>query len=139
MMDVLLYTVVLNLFDEYVDSIVIESFTVSLIAAVVMKGLIDAIQYGMESVQGHFREREGSGARVLMVVLLWAILFLSKFAILWIVDIIFEDDVDLGGFLQVLILVLVMMVTRRVSLFVFERLGGSNRNAPEKADALESS
>ena len=60
-----------------------------------------------------------------MVLLAWAILFMSKFAILCIIDIVFEDDVDLGGFLPVLIIVLVMMVARRASLIVLVRLGGS--------------
>ena len=135
----LVYTVVLNLFVEYVDSIVIDSFTVSLLAAVVMKGLIDAIQYLLKSVTDHFRDREGPTARMITIVLAWAILFSSKFAILWIVDIVFEEDVDLGGFLSVLVLVLVMMVARRASSFVFDRLGRTNGNAPDQADEVASS
>jgi hypothetical protein len=43
MMDVLVYTVVLNLFVEFVDSIVIDSFLVSLLTAVVIKVMIDLI------------------------------------------------------------------------------------------------
>jgi hypothetical protein len=43
MMDVLVYMVVLNLFVEFVDSIVIDSFLVSLLTAVVMKVMIDLI------------------------------------------------------------------------------------------------
>jgi hypothetical protein len=39
------------------------------------------------------------------------------------VQIIFEDDVDLGGFLNVLILVLAMMIARRLSNTAFVHLG----------------
>jgi hypothetical protein len=53
----------------------------------------------------------------------WAIMFFSKIVILEVVQLIFEDDVDLGGFLNVLILVLAMMVARRVTAAVFVRLG----------------
>jgi NhaP-type Na+/H+ or K+/H+ antiporter len=61
---------------------------------------------------------------------LWAILFFSKILILEVVDVIFEEDVDLGGFLNVLILVLAMMVARRLSFAIFRRLG-----PPEDAPA----
>lgn len=116
LMDVLVYTAILNLFDEFVDSVTIDSFTVSLLTAVVMKGLIDAIEFLMDSVKGRFGDKEGTAARAVTITLMWVILFLSKFAILWVVDIIFEDDVDLGGFFQVLVMVLVMMLARRVSV-----------------------
>jgi hypothetical protein len=137
MLDVLVYTAVLNLFDEYVDSVVIESFTVSLITAMVMKALIDAIQFLMDALKDHFREREGPAAKAIMVFLAWVILFLSKFAILWTVDIIFEDDVDLGGFLEVLIMVLVMMVARRLSMIVFEHLGPPTVEAPDTTQEVD--
>lgn len=123
MMDVLTYTVVLNLFDEYVDEIVINSFTVSLLTAVVMKGLLDVIQSLVDRLKYYFSQKEGTAARVGFWLAAWATLFFSKIVILEIVDLIFEEDVDLGGFLYVLILVVVMMVARRVSTAIFLRLG----------------
>ena len=124
---------VLNLFAEFVDSIVIDSFLASLPTGVVMKALIDVIQYLMDLVKKHFGDKEGAAARVTFVVLAWVILFLSKFATLWVVDAIFEEDVDLGGFLEVLIIVLVMMVARRLSLGLFTRLGTWNSNEAGRA------
>lgn len=41
--DVLIYVVILNLFDEFSDAITIESLWISLLTAVVMKILLDAI------------------------------------------------------------------------------------------------
>ena len=43
MTDVLVYVVVLNLFVEYVPTVITESFTISIFTAVVLKFLIDAI------------------------------------------------------------------------------------------------
>ena len=58
-------------------------------------------------------------------------MFFGKIAILVIVAVIFEDDVDLGGFFNVLILVVAMMVGRRASGAVFLRLGArSSRPGP---------
>ncbi len=124
MMDVLIYTVVLNLFVEFVDAIVIDSFAVSLLTAVVMKGLIDLINALLQRTKDHFGQKEGTAAKVLFGVTAWAIMFFSKILILEVVQLIFEDDVDLGGFLNVLVLVLAMMVARRVTATVFGRLGG---------------
>ena len=54
MMDVFVYTVVLNLFVEYVDPIVIDSFTVSLLTAIVMKVIIDLIAELVARAKGYF-------------------------------------------------------------------------------------
>jgi hypothetical protein len=124
MMDVLVYTVVLNLFVEYVDSIVIDSFLVSVLAAIVMKGLIDLIAYLIQRVKRYFGDKDGTAAKVLFGLTAWAIMFGSKIVILVVVQIIFEEDVDLGGFLNVLMLVIAMMVVRRISTAIFVRLGG---------------
>lgn len=53
-------------------------------------------------------------------------MFGSKILILLVVQIIFEEDVDLGGFFNVLVLVIVivMMVARRLSTAAYVRLGG---------------
>jgi len=59
MMDVFVYTVVLNLFVEFVDSIVIDSFTVSLLTAIVMKFMIDLINELVGRVKAYFADREG--------------------------------------------------------------------------------
>jgi hypothetical protein len=41
--DVLVYIVVLNLFVEFVDAIVIESFWISILTAILLKLLLDAL------------------------------------------------------------------------------------------------
>jgi hypothetical protein len=133
MMDVLIYTVVLNLFVEFVDSIAIDSFAVSLLTAVVMKGLIDLINALLQRTKDHFGQKDGTTAKVVFAVTAWAIMFFSKIVILEVVQIIFEDDVDLGGFLNVLVLVLAMMVARGATAAVFGRLGGPHDKSHESA------
>jgi hypothetical protein len=131
MIDVLVYTVVLNLFVEYVDSIVIDSFTVSLLTAIVMKLLIDLIDYVVALAKGYFERKGSTLAKVLFGLSAWAIMFFSKIVILEVVQIIFEEDVDLGGFVNVLMLVIAMMVARRLSTAVFVRLGGPGAASDE--------
>ena len=130
--DVLIYIVVLNLFVEYVDAIVIDSFTISIFTAVLLKALLDVILGLEHRVAHYFEHRTGPLSKVLRVLSTWLILFASKFVILEIVDIVFGDHVELGGFITVLSLVLVMMIAREVVQRIFVSLG---RSQPVAADS----
>ena len=129
MMDVLVYTVVLNLVVEYVDSVVIYSFTVSLLTAIVMKVMIDGINALVDRAKVYFGAKDSTLEKVLLALSSWAIMFGSKVVILLVVQIIFEEDVDLGGFLNVLLIVLAMMIARRIASLIFRRLGDGGRLA----------
>jgi hypothetical protein len=121
--DVLVYIVVLGLFVEYVPSVVTESFIISIFTAVVLKLLIDAIAGLEHRASDWFKRREGSGWRVLRLVTMFSILFLSKFAILEIIDIVFGDRVTLGGFVGVALLVVTMILARLALTWTYRRLG----------------
>ncbi len=123
MADVLVYVVVLNLFVEYVDAVVIDSFAISILTAVLLKLLLDVIVGLEHRVSGFFRRRSGTVFRILELVSAWAILFLSKFALLEIVDIVFGDEVELGGLLEVILLVIALMATRQLFQSIYEHLG----------------
>ena len=93
MTDVLVYTVVLNLFVEWVPGVEIESFTISIFTAVVLKLLLDVILYFEHTIRGWFGQRDGAAWRVLGGMATLGILFLSKFIILEVIDILFGDEV----------------------------------------------
>jgi hypothetical protein len=117
--DVLVYTVVLNLFVEYSDAIVIDSFTISILAAVVMKVLLDLLT----GVEHAVREFFGRINRALGLLAMWLVLFLSKFVILEVFDLIFGDHVELGKFIDVLLLIVAMMVARIGTGRLYQALG----------------
>ena len=119
----LVFIVVLNLFVEYVPRVITESFTISIFTAVVLKLLIDAIARLEHHVSGWFKRREGSGWRALGLVTMFAILFLSKFVVLEVIDIVFGDRVTFGGFIEVLVLVLTMIPARLGLIWTYRRLG----------------
>ena len=121
--DVLVYIVVLNLFVEYVPKVITESFTISIFTAVVLKVLIDAIAGLEHRVRGWFSERDAPIWRALGVVTVFSILFISKFVVLEIIDIIFGERVSLGGFIEVALLVVTMILARRSVTWIYRRLG----------------
>ena len=127
--DVLVYTVVLNLFVEYADAIVIDSFTISLFTAVVLKVLLDLLTY----VEDHVSHFFGRIHKVLGYVSMWVVLFLSKFVILEVIDVIFGDHVELGKFLDVVVLVLSLMIVRELVRRAYLALGESEPSDSQEA------
>lgn len=123
MSDVLIYTVVLNLFVEYVDNVVIDSFTISLFTAILLKILLDIVMRTEHRVKSFWAGREGALASILGKVSLVVVLFLGKLLILWAVDVVFGDHVELGHFIEVVALVLTLMITRELAHRLFLALG----------------
>jgi hypothetical protein len=124
--DVLVYTVVLNLFVEYSEAIVIDSFTISLFTAAVLKILLDILT-AVEHRVGHFF---GQYAKWLGFASMWMVLFLSKFVILEVIDIVFGEHVELGKFLDVVFLIITMMVVRALVARAYEALGVPEAEEP---------
>lgn len=123
MSDVLIYTVVLNLFVEYVDNVVIDSFTISLFTAILLKILLDIVMRTEHRVKSFWAGREGALASILGKVSLVVVLFLGKLLILWAVDVVFGDHVELGHFIEVVALVLALMIARELIHRLFLALG----------------
>jgi hypothetical protein len=119
MRDVLVYTVVLNLFVEFSDAVVIDSFVISIFTAVVMKVLLDLLTLAEHHVSHFFSKIH----KMLGFLSMWVVLFLSKFVILEVIDIIFGDHVELGKFLDVVVLVLALMISRALVVKAYDALG----------------
>jgi len=127
----LAYIVVLNLWVEFNPSVVIDSFVISIATAVVLLVLL-VIILGLEHRVKHwFAQREGTLSRVLGTVSTLLILFVSKFVILEVIDFIFGEHVELGHFVDVLVLVLLLIVAQKLMVRVWDAIGdaGSQANA----------
>ncbi len=123
MTDVLVYIVVLNLFVEFVDEIVIDSFWISILTAILLKLMLDSLVGLEHRVAAYFQAREGWLYRALGAVSIFAILFSGKLLILEVVNFVFGDHVELGHFVEIFALIVAMMGTRRAMQAVYDRLG----------------
>lgn len=110
--DVFVYTVVLNLFVEYFPRVITETFTLSLLTAVLLKGVLELAVAAKTRVRGRLRAASTPLGRVAAAGLLWVVLFGSKLVVLEVVDVVFGDRVRLGGFLSVTLLILALMLAR---------------------------
>ena len=110
--DVFVYVVVLNLFVEYLPKVISETFTLSLLTAVLLKVVLEIVVAAKNRVKARFRQASTPAGKVAAAVLLWVVLFGSKFLVLEAVALVFGDRVSLGGFFSVTLLILVLLLSR---------------------------
>jgi hypothetical protein len=96
---VLVDLVVLNLYVEFWPKIVIDSFLISLGAAILLQLLLKLSMKAEHRMANYFNAKPGKGPKVLRWFFAWVILFGSKFLMLEVIDLVFGEHVELGGIL----------------------------------------
>jgi hypothetical protein len=120
-LNVLVNVVVLNLFVEFVDEVVIDSFWISVLTAVLLTAMLAILARFEHRIHHFFFEKHSW--RFAGVVTIWVVLFGGKFVMLEIVNIVFGDHVELGHLLEVILIVVAMMIAGQLMQTVYDRLG----------------
>jgi hypothetical protein len=110
--DVFVYVVVLNLAIEYVPSVISEGFTLSLLTAALLKIALELVILLKNQILARLRAADTRRAKLGAAVLLWVVAAGSKLVVLELVDLVFGDAVSLGGFIQVTLLVVALLLSR---------------------------
>ena len=123
---VLIDLTVLNLFAEYWHSVFVSSFTVSLLAAVVLQVLLKLTIAVEHQVALFFKARPGKLMIFLRFFGAWLVLFGSKFVILEAISFLFEDKVHFEGpfhgIVALIIVVVVMLIVEEIVVRIYRRL-----------------
>ena len=124
---VLIDLVVLNLFDEYSDKVTIGSFTISLLAAVLLQALLKATIALEHKVAVFFKARPGGFNTFMRFFGAWLVLFGSKFVILEALSFAFGDGVRfegaLHGLVWLIIVVVVMLIAEELVVRLYRKIG----------------
>lgn len=110
--DVFVYIVVLNLAIEYVPSVISESFSLSILTAILLKIALEIVLVGKNFVMSRLKGASLARQRALWAAALWVLAAGSKILVLEVVALVFGDRVSLGGFLPVTGLVICLMLAR---------------------------
>lgn len=110
--DVFVYVVVLNLAAQYLPSVVSETFTFSLLTAVLLKVVLEVVLRVKDRVRGMVAAATTFGGKASAGLLLWAVMVGSKLVVLELVALLFGGQVALGGFFSVTGLILVLLLAR---------------------------
>lgn len=110
--DVLAYLVVLNLAVQLVPAVLSESFTLTLLTAVLLKGVLEVVLMAKTRARRRLGEARTRPAKVGAALLLWLVLAGSKLVVLELVALFFGDAVRLGGFFDVTGLIAALLLAR---------------------------
>jgi hypothetical protein len=115
---------VLNLFIEYWEDVSASSFTITLLAAVLLQVLLKLTIALEHRVAAFFKAKQGGFAKFMRFFSAWVVLFGSKFVILEALALAFGDRLRFGGpfhGIVALIVVVVVMLVAEVALVKFYR------------------
>lgn len=112
LVDVFVYVVILNLAVQFVPDVLAESFTLSLLTAVMLKILLEGVVWVKKRVLGRLRGASAGLRRAGSIAVVVVILPGSKLVVLWLEDLLFGDAVSLGGFWSVTALVFALTGAR---------------------------
>ncbi|MET0655920.1 MAG: hypothetical protein ABWY94_10170 [Pseudoxanthomonas sp.] len=127
---ILIDLVVLNLFVEYSDNVSIDSFTISLLAAILLQVLLKLTIAVEHRVALFFKGRPGGLMKFLRFFFAWLVLFGSKFVILEAITLAFGDKVRFGGMyhgiVTLIVVIVAMLVAEEAIVRLYRRLGDRN-------------
>ena len=103
--------VVLGLFEEYTDKVHVDSFSVMVLAAVLLQFLLKGTIAVEHWVASHFKGKAGGWMKFLRFFCAWLVLFGSKFVILEALDLAFGDSVQFEGVLHGIVWLIIVVVT----------------------------
>ena len=125
---ILIDLVVLNLFVEYSKNVTIDSFTISLLAAILLQVLLKLTIAVEHRVAVYFKAKKpGRLNTFLRFFFAWVVLFGSKFVILEALSLVFGDYVRFegrfNGIVTLIVVLVVMLVAEEAMVRLYRKLG----------------
>lgn len=112
MVDVFVYVVVLNLAAEHAPRVIAESFTTSLLVALLLKVVLEGVLRAKQWAKGRFVDATTPFGKACGILALVVVMPGSKFVVLESVALVFGDSVSLGGFFLVTGLIVALLLAR---------------------------
>ena len=109
---------VLGLLNEYWDLVIIESFSVGLLAAILLQTLLLMTIAVEHRVSEKFKSRDDLKSKILKILSVWGILIISKVIILETINFVFGDAVQFLGPIEGI----VVFITVVIAILVAEQL-----------------
>lgn len=118
--------VILGLFDEFSANVHVDSFSIALLAAIVLQALLKLTIAVEHRVLALFKDKTGAAWKGLKYFVAWLILFGSKFVILEALTLVFGDSVRFEGMwhgiIWLIAVAVTMVVVEEVIVRVFRKL-----------------
>jgi len=123
---VLIDLVVLNFFNESWEDVFIESFSISLLAALLLQVLLQVTIAIEHRVANYFKGKSALKAKILRGLSTWFILFSSKLVILEAINMSFGKGVvfsgPIHGLVSFIIVVIAIIIAEQIFLWIYRSL-----------------
>jgi len=120
---------ILNLFSEFFDNVYVESFSISLLAAILLQFMLQITISLEHKVSHYFKAQEGLKAKILRGLSVWAILFFSKLLILEAINFSFGQSITftgaVHGLVPFIIIIITMIIAEQVMRKIYDALGNT--------------
>lgn len=127
LLNVLLYSVVLGFFNDYTNILSTKSYSITFSVAIVLSLMVYPTFKLKSYLAKYFKKRN---QKVALVVSVWAVMFISKFVFLWVLDIIFGDYLEISGFFGLLIIIVAATVLQKTVDYFYQKLGFQEGSLP---------
>ncbi|MCA9332865.1 hypothetical protein KDA00_03250 [Candidatus Saccharibacteria bacterium] len=119
----LIYATVLGFLNDYTSIVYAKSFSTIFFASIVLEFLTYLAFQLKGRIIKWLKDYEGFAYRVVMFLCIWFVMFASKFAFIWALDLVFGSYININGFFGILIVVICVTVIHRLAYKVFTLLG----------------
>ncbi len=117
---------VLNLFDEYWDYVFIESFTIALLAAMLLQFFLQVTIKVEHHIAGYIEAKSESRTKLLRILSAWGIIFISKVVMLEAINFFFDDTLlftgPIHGLVAFIIVVTAIIVAEQGIMRIYKSL-----------------
>ena len=123
----LIYAVVLGFFNDYTSIVYAKSFSTIFYSAVILELLTYLVFLLKDKIIIWLKGRQGAIYKILMFFCVWLVMFLSKFVFIWVIDVIFGNNINIYGFFGILLIVLCVTIIHKLANKVFIKLGNNEK------------
>jgi hypothetical protein len=119
----LIYAVVLGFFNDYTNIVDAKSFSTIFLASIILEVLTFLTFKIKELSTNKFKDKSEFKYKIARFFNVWLIMFLSKFVFVWVIDLIFTNNININGFFGILLVVATVTILHRLAYYTYKLLG----------------
>ncbi len=118
----LIYSVVFGFFNDYTDILATKSYSTTFYAALVMQSLVYPTFMFKGWIVRYFTREDGTKNTKALVLCVWAVMFISKFIFLGVLNVVFGSSIEISGFIGLVVIIICATVLTKVAEAVYQKL-----------------
>ncbi len=128
----LLYSVVLGFFNDYTEILYTGTYSTTFAVAIVLQ-VLTYLTFMLKDVVVAQFSLSDTKSKTGLIFSVWVIMFFSKFVFLWVIDIIFGEQVEISGFIGLLAIIIVLTVAQKLVGRVDKRFEELDKKASNRS------